>query len=108
MPSQVQIIRDRNSSQWDDLIRDVIQGRRHGAEHDYFGCASEDRADKVRRALRTAGRHLGVSVKAYWKPCPSPGKCADGGAGCSHHVYYTVYDLELAREYKANQASGKR
>lgn len=103
MPHQVKIIRERNSAQWDTLIRDVIQRQHHGVEHDYFGCVSEARADRVRRALRTAGKHLGVSVKAYWKPCPAPGKCTAGGDGCSHHVYYTVYDMELARQYVAGR-----
>ena len=105
MPSQVRIIREPNSSQWDDLVRDVLQRGAFGVEHDYFGITTQARADKVRRAIRTAGGHQGVGRKVYWKPCPTPGKCANGGPECAFHVYYTVYDMDAARSYKADQAA---
>ena len=108
MPSQVRIIRERNSAKWDDLVRDVIQRKAYGTEHDYFGVVNGDRADKIRRAIRTAGGHQGVGSKVYWKECPAPGRCANGGPDCKFHVYYTIYDLDEARKYKAQQASESR
>lgn len=107
MPSQVRIIRERNSSQWDDLVRDAITRGAYGTEHDYFGITTQDRADKIRRAIRTAGGHLGVGRKVYWKECPTPGKCANGGPDCAFHVYYTIYDLDEARAFKVQQAGKK-
>lgn len=108
MPSQVRIIRERNSRQWDDLVADVIGRNAHGVEHDYFGCGSEQRADEVRRKIRTAAKRAGVGSKVFWKPCPSPGQCKTGGDGCTHHVYYTLFDMEVARAYKAQQAEQLR
>lgn len=108
MPSQVRIISPRNSARWDDLVRDVIGRSAWREEHDYFGITNQDRADKVRRAIRTAAKHQGVSVKVYWNPCPAPGKCANGGADCQYHVYYTIFDLDEARSYKAKQATAPR
>ena len=108
MPSQVRIISKRNSAQWDDLVRQVLDGGALEVEHDYFGVTTQARADEVRKKLRTAGRHHGVGSKVYYKECPSPGKCKTGGADCAYHVYYTIYDLEKARGYKAKQATAKR
>ena len=108
MPSQVRIIRERNSSRWDDLVRDVIQRNAYGVEHDYFGVTNGDRADKIRRAIRTAGGHLGVGRKVYWKECPAPGRCVNGGPECKFHVYYTIYNLDDARKYKADQGTPSR
>jgi len=105
MPSQVRIISRRNSPQWDDLVRSVAAAL--GVEHDYFGCATEERADEVRKKIRTAARHQGHGCKAYYKPCPSPGACASGGPACTHHVYFTLYPIEAAREYKAKQAGAR-
>jgi hypothetical protein len=104
MPSRVRIISPRNSAEWDDLVRDVLNRGALGVEHDYFGITTEERADKVRRCIGTAGRHLGAGRKVYWKPCPAPGACANGGPECKYHVYYTVYDLDVARAYKVKQA----
>jgi hypothetical protein len=108
MPSQVRIIRERNSAKWDDLVRDVISRGAFGVEHDYFGIISSERADKVRGHIRTAGKHQGVGSKVFWKECPAPGKCANGGSDCKFHVYYTIYDLEEARSYKARQGQQRR
>lgn len=108
MSSQVRIIRERNSPRWDDLVRQVVDRGAYGVEHDYFGVTTEDRADKIRRAIRTAGGHLGVGRKVYWKPCPDLGKCRNGGSDCKFHVYYTIYDLDEARKYKAQQAAADR
>ena len=104
MPSQVRFIQARNSAQWDELVRQVLNGNRLGVEHDYFGIVNEDRADRVRRCIRTAAKHLGAGCKAYWKPCPAPGACPHGGPDCKYHVYYTIYDMDAARKYKAEQA----
>lgn len=104
MPSQVRIISRRNSPKWDDLVRAAL--RSLGVEHDYFGVANADRADTVRKSIRTAARHQGHGAKVYYKECPQPGACQDGGPDCQYHVYYTLYDLDEARKYKASQ-SGK-
>ena len=101
MPSQVRIISPRNSADWDALVRDVMTRNAYRVEHTYFGINGEDRADKVRRSLRTAAGHLGVAAKVFWYDC---GGCANGGADCTHHVSYTIYPLEDARAYKAGRA----
>ena len=107
MPSKVRIIQRPNSKRWDELIIDAITRGAFGDEHehDYFGINGQDRADSIRRHLRTAARHQGVGAKVFWKECPNPGKCETGGADCTHHVYYTLYDMETARKYKADQAA---
>lgn len=105
MPSKVRIIGRPNSRMWDDLLQDVLDGGRLGEQHDYYGCANPERADSVRRHLRTAAKHLGVGAKVYYTECPNPGKCTDGGPDCTHHVYYTLFDMESARQYKAQQAA---
>lgn len=108
MPSQVRIISKRNSAEWDRYVRDAITSGRWGIEHDYFGCPNQANADHVRRCLRTAAQHQGVGKKVYYKECPSPGKCRNGGPDCQYHVYYTIYDLEVARRYKQQQAATRR
>lgn len=105
MPSQVRIIRERNSRQWDELVEDVLGRGAHGLEHEYFGITDPERADKVRRALRTAAKRKQVGAKVFWKEC---GGCANGGAECKFHVFYTLYDMETARAYKASQSQQQR
>lgn len=106
MPSQVRIISRRNSAQWDDLVRDALS--RLGEEHDYFGVTTQARADEVRRKIRTAAKRQGLGAKVFWKECPNPGNCSDGGPDCQFHTYYTLYNMELARAYKAQQAQQRR
>ena len=101
MPSQVRIISKRNSRQWDELVQDIITRGAFGQEHDYFGITDPERADSVRRAIRTAGKHLGVGSKVFWHECTG---CENGGPECKFHVSYTVYSMEEARKYKAGQA----
>lgn len=101
MPSQVRIISRRNSGEWDRLVREAMAAKRLRTEHDYFGITTEARAETVRRALRTAGRHQGVGAKVYYQECDSPGRCAYGGPDCLYHVKYTIYPLDEARAFKA-------
>ena len=102
MPSKVRIISERNSAKWDDIIQSLIDAGAWGNEQTYFGIEDPERADKIRRAFKTAGRHKGVSVKSFWKECAG---CKDGGAECRYHVYYTIYDMDVARQYKSKQAA---
>jgi len=101
MPSQVRIISPRNSARWDTLIQGFIDAGAWKQQQTYFGCVSQDRADRVRRALRTAGKHLGIGVYAFWQECTG---CNDGGPGCRYHVNFSIHTMEEAREYKARQA----
>lgn len=103
MPSQVRIISPRNSAEWDHLVRGLIDGGKLGQEQTYGGIASEERADTVRKKIRTAARKADVASKVFWKPCDQPGKCGFG-ADCTHHVYITLYSMDAGREYKAKQA----
>lgn len=102
VPSQVRIISRRNSAEWDKLVRAAMRPRWLRTEHDYFGITNEDRAESVRKALRTAGRHQGVGSRVYYQPCDSPGSCRYGGPDCRFHVKYTIFPLDEARAYKAN------
>jgi hypothetical protein len=102
MPSQVRIIQQRNSAEWGNLIQDVIKRDAYGQEHFYFGVTDPERADKIRRALRTAGKRLQVGTRVYWSECTG---CTEGGADCRFHVNYTVFDMEQARAYMAQQSA---
>lgn len=103
MPSKVRIISPKNSAEWDHLVRGLIDGGTLGSEQTYGGCTSEERADHVRKKIRTAARKADVASKVFWKPCDKPGKCGFG-ADCTHHVYITLYSMDAGREYKAKQA----
>lgn len=92
------------TKEFDPLIQNLIRERGFGAEREYFGIETEERAETVRRGLRNAGRHLETAVKAFWKPCPNPGRCQHGGPNCQFHVYFTAYDKQAAAAYKASQA----
>lgn len=105
MPNQVRIIQQRNSRQWDELVSDVIARGALGQEHDYFGITDPERADRIRRALRTAAKRQQHGARVYWNECKG---CVNGGPDCRYHVFYTLYDMETARQYKANQAAAKR
>lgn len=101
MPSQVRIIAGPRDESWDRYIARLVQEAGFGHEREYFGITDEKRAETVRRKMRTAGRHHGVSVKAYWRPCNG---CDAGGEDCAYHVFYTAYDLASARAYRDRQA----
>lgn len=101
MPSQVRIISGPRDESWDRYIARLVQERGFGHEREYVGISDEKRANEVRRKLCTAGRHHGVSVKAFWQPC---GGCEHGGPDCAYHVSYTAYDRDSARAYKDRQA----
>lgn len=103
MPSPVRIISGPRDETWDRYIRRLVDERGFGHEREYIGIETEDRARAVRAKLRTAGRHQGVSVKAYWKNCDG---CQQGGPGCAYHVFFSCYTQAAARRYKARQ-SGK-
>lgn len=107
MPNQVRIISQRNALQWDDIIKALMDQNIWRTEQTYGGITTEERADKVRRCLRTAGRHKGVGSKVYYKPCDAPGKCKFG-ADCSYHVQYAIFDLEEARQYKTQQSASQQ
>lgn len=97
MPSQVRIIRERNSAKWDDLVRDIIGRDALRQQHTYFGIVNNERADRVRRAIRTAAKHQGYASQVYWTECPDAGKCKLGGSDCAFHVNYTLFTLEEGR-----------
>lgn len=100
MPGKVRIIAGPRNTSFDHYIEDIIAEGRYEQEQDYFGIEDNDRADYVRRKLKTAGTHMDppVAVKAFWVPCTG---CANGGPSCRFHVKFTVYDMEKARSYKA-------
>lgn len=101
MPSQVRIIAGPRNTSFDSYIRDLVEQDGFGVERTYFGITEPDRAETVRRRMKRAGTHLGVSVKAFWKPCKG---CSNGGKECRFHVLFTAYDPEQARQYKQKQA----
>jgi hypothetical protein len=107
MPQQVRMPRyvsQRNSSDWDSIIKDLISAGKWGEESTYFGIATEERAQEVYRKLRTAATHQGVARKVFWYPCKG---CDNGGRDCRFHVSFTIYDLAAARAYRAQQQRGK-
>lgn len=106
MPSKVRIISPKNSAAWDQLVADLLSGGL-GKQETYGGIASEERADEVRRKIRTAARKREVASKVYWGPCDKPGQCGFG-RDCTHHVYITFYDMEQGRKYKAQQSNKRR
>ena len=103
MPQQVRMPRyvsQRNSSSWDDIIRGLVDGAKHGQEQTYFGITNENRAQEVYRKLRTAAQHQGVGRKVFWYGCKG---CNEGGRECRYHVSFTIYDIDEARAYRAQQ-----
>lgn len=105
MPHQVRIIAGPRNTSFDGHITELIQQEGYGAERIYFGVTNQDRAEKIRRGMRQAGRHLGHSVKAFWEPCSG---CKNGGRDCRFHIRYSAYDPEEAKRYKAQQATKAR
>ena len=102
MPDQVRIISGPRDGSWDRFVQELVEERGFGHEREYFGCTTKERAEEVRRKLRTAGRnHLGVSMKVYWKECQG---CENGGDDCAYHVFYTAYHPAVARTYKQKQS----
>lgn len=100
MPDRVRFIAGPRNTDWDDYVRRLVQERGYGHERQYVGITTRERADEIRRRLRTAGRHLGVAVKAFWQECEG---CEHGGEGCAFHVLYTAFHPDDARRYKARQ-----
>ena len=107
MPSQVRIIQRRNAPEWDDKVAGWHAQFGYDSEQVYGGVGSQERADEIRRKIRTAAKRAGLSARVYWKPCDGRGRCAFG-ADCSHHVYFSFYDPAVAREFKAKQAQQQR
>lgn len=105
MPSPVRIISGPRDESWDRYIRRLVDERGFGHEREYYGIETEDRARTVRSKLRTAGRHQGVSVRAFWRQC---GGCDNGGPSCAYHVHYACFTAAAARAYKARQARQPR
>ena len=108
MPSQVRMPRyvsKQNSASWDDIIKAVISAGKLGDENTYYGIVSEERASEVYRKLRTAATHQGDGRKVFYYPCTG---CDNGGPECRYHVSFTLFDMETARAYKANQARQKQ
>lgn len=97
--------RGPRDSSFDHFIQKLLDERGFGFEREYVGIVTQDRANQVRLGMRKAGQHLGVSVKAFWKPCEG---CKDGGNDCRFHVSFTAYDPEVARDYKARLAEKTR
>jgi hypothetical protein len=108
MPQQVRMpryISQRNSAQWDDIIRSIVNAGKLGEENTYFGITTEERAHEVHRKLKTAAAHQGIARKVFWYPCNG---CTDGGKDCRYHVSFTLFDMEAARAYKARQSQQKQ
>lgn len=105
MPTAARIIAGPRNTSFDRYVSELVQEEGYGAERQYFGITGAERADEVRRKMRRAGMHLGISVKAFWKECTG---CPNGGADCRYHVYYTAYDPTEARRYKESQTRSSR
>jgi hypothetical protein len=100
MPSKVRIISRRDDS-FNHHIASLVEEDGFGAERTYFGIQTPERAEEVRRKMKTAGRHLEVSVKAYWRECEG---CPDGGPECRYHVQFSAYDPAEAKAFMARKA----
>jgi hypothetical protein len=96
VPDRVRIIAGPRKVSFDSYIERLVSERGYGVERIYFGIESEERAGEVRRALRQAGRHLTVAVRAYYRAC---GGCDKGGKACGFHVFFTAFPLDDARRY---------
>jgi hypothetical protein len=105
MATQARIIAGSRDRNFDRYIQDLVDADGYGVQREYYGIENADRAEVVRRKLRTAGTHLGHSVKAFWGECAG---CDNGGPSCRYHVYFTAYDTEAARAYKQKQAAARR
>jgi hypothetical protein len=102
MPDKVRYIQ-RKDERFDEYLRDLITAKGFGHERHYAGLVTQEEADEIRRKLRSAGKHLGVSVRVFWEPCGKPGRCPAGGS-CGFHVRYTAFRTADARAFKTRQA----
>ena len=103
MPSKVRIISPRNSTEWDRLVRDTIARRGLRQEEIYGGLTTEEKANSVRRKIRTAARHEGYASWVRYIECPDPGSCRYD-RDCAYHVVFRFFTIEEGREYKARQS----
>jgi hypothetical protein len=98
---QVRIIAGPRNTVYDQFIRALVNERGYGHERIAVGCEDQAEADRDRRGLREAGRHLGVSVRSFWRAgCEG---CPAGGPACRFHVHYTVFRPEAAARYMARK-----
>ncbi|HWD09307.1 MAG TPA: hypothetical protein VHA57_09450, partial [Actinomycetota bacterium] len=88
MADKVRYVMRKNET-YDVYLRDLVAQRGYGRERHYAGVADQPTADQIRKALRNAGRHLGISVKAYWQVCDD-NSCP--ASPCNYHVVYSAYD----------------
>lgn len=95
----------RRGEDFTGYIRAQVEQVGFGAELEYFGITDPARADEVRRGLRRAGKKLGVAVKAFTAGCDG---CRHGGPDCRHHVLFSTYDMEVARDYMRRKAEALR
>lgn len=107
MPTQVRIISKRNSAQWDELVASITGKGAWNTEHTYGGISNNERADQVRRAIVTASKRENVGKKVFWYECPDKPGCKFG-SDCQFHVSYTLYPMEDARRYRAQQSKPRR
>ena len=108
MPTQARIISKRNSPDWDVKVTAWLEEYGYDNEQVYGGIEGEDRADEVRKKIKTAARRAGFTAKTYWNVCnAAPGKCPYDPK-CTHHVKFSFYDPEVARQYKTKQAQRQR
>jgi hypothetical protein len=97
-------ISQKNSTSWDDIIKAIVGAGKLGEENTYFGIGTEERAAEVYRKLKTAATHHDLGRKVFYYTCTG---CKDGGTDCRYHVSFTLFDKEVARAYKAQQAQQK-
>ncbi len=88
------------TTDFDSYVQHLVEEEGFGVERHYFGCETEERAREVRRGLRRGATHLGVSLRAYWGPCPG---CKNGGPECRYHVYITAFAPEDAKRHMASR-----
>lgn len=97
---RVRFIAGPRNADYDRFITRLVREEGYGRERQYFGIEEAERAEKVRRGMRQAGRQLGISVRAYWKEC---GGCTNGGPNCRFHVHYAAFSPAAAKAYRAEQ-----
>ncbi len=102
MPDKVRYIQ-KLDRRFDAYVRELVEDKGFGHERAYAGIATRDEADEIRKRLRQAGRHLQVSVKAFYEECGKKGRCP-AGHDCRYHVRYSAYRQTDAKAYKARLA----
>jgi hypothetical protein len=97
---RIRYITRSRTTRFDAYVAELVEDEGFGEEREYVGVVDEGRAREVRRGMRRAATHLGVSLRTYWVSCSG---CRLGGPECRFHVRFAAFAAEDARAHMASK-----